>query len=117
MPCHFFTDYSLLTNHVTRLNVPVVDGLRVVGPVVVALFPALLDAARQHDDGPRVRLPAHPPEVVPRRVEGTLRHDELPRRVVPGNEIGVDEVGAFLIIGGLKEINLLLGYLILYTIS
>ena len=87
----------------TRLNVPVVNGLRVVRPVVVALFPALLDAARQHHDGPRVRLPAHPPEVIPRRVERPLRHDELPRGVVPRHEVGVNEVRALLVIGWLKK--------------
>ena len=87
----------------TRLDVPVVDGLRVVRPVVVALFPPLFDAARQHHDGPRVRLPTHSPEVVPRRVERPLRHDELPRGIVPGHEIGVDEVRAFLVIGWLKK--------------
>ena len=87
----------------TRLNVPVVDGLRVVRPVVVALFPPLFDAARQHHDGPRVRLPTHPPEVVPRRVERPLRHDELPRGIVAGHEIGVDEVRALLVIGWLKK--------------
>jgi len=45
---------------------------------VVALLPALLDTAREHDDGPAVRLPAHPPEVVSRRVQRALSHDELP---------------------------------------
>ena len=60
----------------------------------VALFPALLDASGEHDDGPGVCLPAHPPEVIPGRVEGSLGHHKLARRVVPGDKVGVDEVGS-----------------------
>lgn len=63
-------------------NVAVVNGQRVGRPVVVALLPALLDATRQHDNGPAVALPDHPPKVVPRRVQWPLRHDEFSRRIV-----------------------------------
>jgi hypothetical protein len=31
------------------------------------------DLPGEHDDGPRIRLPAHAPEVVPRRVERSLQ--------------------------------------------
>lgn len=63
-------------------DVAVVDGPRVEGPIVVALLAPLLDAARQHHDGARVALPAHAPEVVPRRVQRALRHHKLARRIV-----------------------------------
>lgn len=65
-----------------HLDVPVVDGHGIVGPVVVALFATLLERPRQHDDRPGVAFPAHAPEVVPRRVQRTLRHDELAWRIV-----------------------------------
>jgi len=60
-------------------NVTVVDWEGVVGPVVVALLSPLFDATRQHDYGPGVALPAHPPEVVAGRVKRTLGHNELSR--------------------------------------
>lgn len=60
-------------------NITVIDRHHVVRPVVVALLAPLLDAARQHHNGPRIRLPAHSPEVVPRRVKRPLRHYEFPR--------------------------------------
>ena len=49
-----------------HLDVPVKYGVCVERPIVVALLPTLLYTSGQHDDGPRVRLPAHSPEVVPR---------------------------------------------------
>ena len=49
---------------------------------MVALLTALFDAAREHDDGTAVALPHHPPEVIARRVQRTLRHDEFSRRIV-----------------------------------
>lgn len=64
------------------LNVAVVHRHGVVRPVLVAFLAPLLEASRQHYDGSRVGLPAHAPEVVARRVERTLRYDELARRVV-----------------------------------
>ena len=85
-----------------HLDVPVEYGIRVERPVVVTLLPALLYTPGQHDDGPRVGLPAHPPEVVPRRVQGTLRHYELPLRVEAGHEAGVDEVAPFLVVRRLQ---------------
>ena len=81
-----------------HLDVPIKDGIRVERPIVVTLLPALLYTPGQHDDGPRVRLPAHPPEVVPCRVERALRHYELPLRVEAGHEAGVDEVAPFLVV-------------------
>ena len=80
------------------LDVPVEDRVRVKRPVVVTLFSTLLYTAGQHDDGPRICLPAHSPEIVPRGVKGTLGHYELPLRVEAGDEAGVDEVAALLII-------------------
>lgn len=62
-------------------RVAVAGGLRVVGPVPVALLPPLLHAPGQHDDGAAVLLPHHPPEVVAGRVQGALRHQELTRGV------------------------------------
>ena len=80
------------------LDVPVEDRVRVKRPVVVTLLSTLLYTAGQHDDGPRICLPAHSPEIVPRGVKGTLGHYELPLRVEAGDEAGVDEVAALLII-------------------
>ena len=80
------------------LDVPVEDRVRVKRPVVVTLFSTLLYTAGQHDDGPRVCLPAHSPEIVPRGVKRTLGHYELPLRVEARDEAGVDEVAALLII-------------------
>ena len=80
------------------LDVPVEDRVRVKRPVVVTLFSTLLYTAGQHHDGPRICLPAHSPEIVPRGVKGTLGHYELPLRVEAGDEAGVDEVAALLII-------------------
>lgn len=120
-----------------HLNVSVIDGLRVVRPVTIALFTTFLHAPSQHDDGPGAGLPGHPPEVVPGRMQRTLSHDELPRRIETlhcqllrlnlttfskkfptisknfqefdwnfvkwsayGNVVGVDVIGALLIVGG-----------------
>lgn len=80
------------------LDVSVADGLRVVGPVVVALLAALLHAPRQHDDGLAVALPAHAPEVVSCRVQRPLRDDELTWRVVTRHVVGVDVVAAVLLV-------------------
>ena len=80
------------------LDVPVEDRVRVKRPVVVTLFSTLLYTAGQHHNGPRVGLPAHSPEIVPRGVKGTLGHYELPLRVEARDEAGVDEVAALLII-------------------
>ena len=80
------------------LDVPVEDRIRVERPIVVALLPTLLYTPGQHHDGPRVRLPAHSPEVVPRGVERALRHYELPLRVEAGHEAGVDEVAPLLVV-------------------
>ena len=81
-----------------HLDISVVDGVCVERPVLVALLSALLIAPGEHHDGPGVRLPAHSPEVVPRGMKGTLGHYELPLRVEAGDEAGVDEVAALLII-------------------
>jgi len=64
------------------LDVSVGHMLHVERPVVVALLPPLLHAAGQHDDGPAVLLPDHPPEVVSGRVQRALGHDELSGGVV-----------------------------------
>ena len=85
-----------------HLDVPVEHGIRVERPIMVALLPPLLYTPGQHDDGPRVGLPAHPPEVVPRGVERALRHNELPLRVEPGDEAGVDEVAPLLVVRWLQ---------------
>lgn len=70
-----------------HLNVSVVDGLRIVRPVAIALLSALLDAPREHDDGPSARLPRHPPVIISGRMERPLRHDELARRVETLKEV------------------------------
>ena len=88
--------------HDGHLDVAVVDGLRVIRPVLVTLFPSLLHAPGQHHDGPAVCLPAHPPEVVPGGVERTLGHDKLPLGVEAGDEVGVDVVAPVLVVGGLE---------------
>ena len=80
------------------LDVPVEDWVRVKRPVVVTLFSTLLYTPGKHHNGPRICLPAHSPEIVPRGVKGTLGHYELPLRVEAGDEAGVDEVAALLII-------------------
>lgn len=63
-------------------NIAVVDGDRVVRPVLVAFLASLFEATRQHYDGPRIRLPAHAPEIVARRMQWALGDDELARGVV-----------------------------------
>lgn len=63
-------------------DVPIVDGPRVERPIVITLLAALLDATRQHHDGARVALPAHAPEVIPRRVQRALRHHKLAGGIV-----------------------------------
>lgn len=83
-------------------DVAVVHGPRVVRPVAVALLATLLHAARQHDDGAAATLPAHAPEVVPRRVQRALRDDELARRVVARHVVGVDVVRALLVVHRLQ---------------
>ena len=88
--------------HDGHLDVAVVDGLRVIRPVLVTLFPSLLHAPGQHHDGPTVCLPTHPPEVVPGGVERTLGHDKLPLGVEAGDEVGVDVVAPVLVVGGLE---------------
>ena len=57
---------------------------------------------RQHDNSSGICFPAHPPEVVPGRMERALRHDELPRRVEPGDEVGVDVVATLVVVAGLE---------------
>ena len=57
---------------------------------------------RQHDYGPGVGLPAHPPVVVSGRVERPLGDDELPRGVEPGHEVGVDVVTALVVVARLE---------------
>ena len=56
----------------------------------------------QHHDGAAVGLPAHPPEVVPGRVQRALSHDKLPLGVEARREVGVDVVTAVLIVAGLE---------------
>ena len=85
-----------------HLDVPVEHGIRVERPIMVALLPTLLYTPGQHDDGPRVGLPAHPPEVVSRGVERALRHNELPLGVESGDEAGVDEVAPLLVVRWLQ---------------
>lgn len=63
---------------------------------------ALLVASRQHDYGSRVALPTHPPEVVSSRVQRALRDDEFTWRVVARHVVGVDVVGAFVVIDRLQ---------------
>lgn len=60
-------------------NVTVIDGVSVDGPIMVALLPTLLDTPGQHHDRPAVAFPHHPPEIVTRRVQRALGHDELSR--------------------------------------
>ena len=84
------------------LYVSVVDRVGVGRPVLVTLLSPLLVAPGQHHDGPGVRLPAHPPEVVSGRVERTLSHYELPLGVEPGHEAGVDVVASLLVISRLE---------------
>ena len=85
-----------------HLDVPVVYRVGVEGPIVVTLLSALLDAPGEHDNRPRIRLPAHPPEVVSGRVEGALGHYELPLGVEPRDKTGVDEVTSLLVIRRLQ---------------
>ena len=84
--------------HHSDLDIAVVDRLGVVRPVLVAFLPALLHTPGEHHDGPGVRLPAHPPEVVPGGVEGTLGHDELSLGVETRREVCIYVVGAVLVV-------------------
>ena len=81
-----------------HLDVSVVDGVCVQRPVLVALLSPLLIAPGEHHDGPGVRLPAHPPEVVPGGVEGALGHDELSLGVETRREVCIYVVGAVLVV-------------------
>lgn len=62
-----------------HLDVAIEDGHRVVGPVLVALLAALLEAAGEHDNRPGVALPAHAPEIVACGVQRALGDNEFTR--------------------------------------
>ena len=88
--------------HDGDLDVSVVDGLRIVRPILITFLSALLHTPSQHDDGSGVRLPAHPPEVITSRVKGTLSHYELPLGVKTGNKVCIYVVRTIFVISRLE---------------
>lgn len=51
-----------------HFDVTVVNWIIVGRPVLVAFLATLLEATRQHNNGTRIRLPAHAPKIVSGRV-------------------------------------------------
>ena len=84
--------------HHSNLDIAVVYRLSVVRPVLITFLSALLNTPSEHHDGPGVGLPAHPPEVVPGGVQGSLGHDKLSLRVETRSEVCIDVVRPVLVI-------------------
>ena len=79
-------------------------GPDVFGPVLAALRPVSLDGLCGHDDDQHLLLPDHLPEVREGLRQRALRKDEGSRLLVAVDEVGVDVVGAGLVVV-LKKAN------------
>ena len=82
-------------------DVLVADGA-IRRPVLVTLVLAHLLQFGQHDDDGRVVLPQHPPEILRRLHQGSLRGDVSVAVAVAVHEAGVDVIAAFQAADGLE---------------